>query len=218
MMSSKRSTLRLIGAFSVLATLALAVSCKGFFVNPTLTGVSVGPQGLTITVNQTWQMSATGTYNDGSQKTLSSGVTWSSSDSTTVSVGQTSGIVTGLQVGQAQITAAAGSCSACSGSTQVTVVLTGVTSVVVTPSSNTVSVGSTAYFTAKANGTIDITNAGATWTVVDSTGTDQTSNFSISFVSGSGMGFSPSSSVAAGKYTVQATYNGVVGKATLTVS
>lgn len=217
MMSSKRSNLRLIGAFSVLATLALAVSCRGFFVNPTLTGVSVGPQGLNITVTQTWQMSATGTYNDGSQKALSSGVTWSSSDPTTVSVGQTSGIVTGVQIGQATISAAAGSCSACSGSTTVTVVLTGVTSVVVTPSSNTVSVGSTAYFTAKANGSTDVSDT-ATWTVVDSTGTDQTANFSISFLSGSGMGFSPSSSVTAGNYTVQATYNGITGKATLTVS
>ena len=42
-MSSKQQRIRLVGAFAALATLALAVSCKGFFVNPTLTGVSVGP-------------------------------------------------------------------------------------------------------------------------------------------------------------------------------
>ena len=214
----KKSKLRLIGACVALAALTMtAVSCTGFFVNPTLTGVSVGPQSLSLTVSQTWQMSATGTYSDGSQKALSSGVTWSSSDSTTVSVGQTSGIVTGVQIGQATISAAAGSCSACTGSTTVTVVLTGVTSIVVTPSSNTVQVGSTAYFSAKANGTTDVTDT-ATWTVVDSSGTDQTANFSVSFVSGQGMGFSPSSSVTPGTFTVQATYNGVVGKATLTVS
>src|SRR6476661_2376383 len=161
-MLPKKSKLRLVGACAVLACLALAVSCTGFFVSPTLTGVSVGPQGLSLTLNQTWQMSATGTYNDGTQKTLNSGVTWSSSDASTVSVGQTSGIVTGLKTGSATITAASGSCSACSGSTTVTVVLTGVTSVLVSPSNQTVKIGSTpVYFTAKANGTIDITNAGA---------------------------------------------------------
>jgi len=218
-MSSKRSNLRLIGAFGALGLLVLAVSCTGFFVNPTLTGVSVGPQGLSLTVNQTWQMSATGTYNDGSQKTLSSGVTWSSSDASTVSIGQTSGIVTGVQVGQATITAAAGSCSACSGSTTVTVVLTGVTSIVVSPSNQSVSNGSTAYFFAKANGTTDVTET-ATWTVVDSTGADQTANFSPSFISSSqGEAITPNSgSVTTGTYTVEATYNGIVGKATLNVN
>ncbi|MGC2476518.1 MAG: Ig-like domain-containing protein, partial [Candidatus Sulfotelmatobacter sp.] len=120
-MSLKGSNLRLIGAFAALAALALAASCSGFFVNPTLTGVSVGPQSLSINVAQTWQMSATGTYNDGSQKALTSGVSWSSSDPTTVSVGQTSGIVTGVQTGSATITASAGSCSACSGTSTVTV-------------------------------------------------------------------------------------------------
>ncbi len=43
MMSSKKSKLRLLGAFAALATLALAVSCPGFFVNPTLTAIAVGP-------------------------------------------------------------------------------------------------------------------------------------------------------------------------------
>ena len=38
-MSSKQQRIRLVGAFAALATLALAVSCKGFFVNPTLTSI-----------------------------------------------------------------------------------------------------------------------------------------------------------------------------------
>ena len=219
MMLPKRSNLRLIGAFALLAALALAASCNGFFVDPTLTGVSVGPQGLSLTLNQTWQMTATGTYNDNSQKALTSGVTWSSSDPTTVSVGQTSGIVTGVQIGQATITAAAGSCSACSGSTTVTVVLTGVTSIVVSPSNQSINNGTSAFFFAKANGTTDITET-ATWTVVDSTGADQTANFSPSFVSSSqGEAITPNSgSVTTGTYTVEATYNGIVGKATLNVN
>jgi len=73
------------------------------------------------------------------------------------------------------------------------------------------------YFTAKANGTIDITNAGAVWTVVDSANQDQTANFSLSFVAGSGEGFLPISTVTPGTYTVEATYAGVTGTATLNV-
>jgi trimeric autotransporter adhesin len=215
--------LRLIGSFAVLLTLALAVSCKGFFVNPTLTAVTVGPQ-ATLNVNQSIQMTATGTYSDGTQKTINSGVTWSSSDSSAVSI-TASGLATGLTIGSATITGSAGSCSACTGTTTVTVALQGVNSVTVTPSSQSVTIGSTpVFFHALANGSTDITNPsnGTTWTVVDSSGTDQTSNFTTSFVSGTGAGtgesFSPNSgSVTPGSFTVKATYNGIVGTASLSV-
>jgi len=211
--------LKLIGAFAVLLSLALAVSCKGFFVNPTLTSVAVGPQNLSLNVTQQWQMSATGTYDDGTQKTLSSGVVWSSSDPNTASVGQTTGTVTAVQIGAATISASAGSCTACSGSTTVTVVLQGVTSITVTPGNqSTTRGGATVFYTALANGATDITNAGAVWTVVDSGGTDQTSNFTLGFIATKGEGFLPTSSATVGTYTVKATYNNVVGTATLNVT
>ena len=211
--------LKLIGAFAVLLSLALAVSCKGFFVNPTLTSVAVGPQNLSLNVTQQWQMSATGTYDDGTQKTLSSGVVWSSSDPNTASVGQTTGTVTAVQIGAATISASAGSCTACSGSTTVTVVLQGVISITVTPSNqSTTRGGATVFYTALANGATDITNAGAVWTVVDSGGTDQTSNFTLGFIATKGEGFLPTSSATVGTYTVKATYNNVVGTATLNVT
>jgi len=211
--------LKLIGAFAVLLSLALAVSCKGFFVNPTLTSVAVGPQNLSLNVTQQWQMSATGTYDDGTQKTLSSGVVWSSSDPNTASVGQTTGTVTAVQIGAATISASAGSCTACSGSTTVTVVLQGVTSITVTPGNqSTTRGGATVFYTALANGATDITNAGAVWTVVDSGGTDQTSNFTLGFIATKGEGFLPTSSATVGTYTVKASYNNVVGTATLNVT
>ena len=214
-------TSRLIGAFAVLSALALLASCRGFFVNPTLTALSVGPQNLQLNFSQTWQMSATGTYSDGTQKTLTSGVTWSTSDSTTVAVGQSSGEVTaGTTAGSATISASAGSCSGCSGSTTVTVVLQGVTSITVNGGGQTIhtSTGTPAYFTALANGSIDITNGGAVWTVVDSSGADQTASFSLSFLQGSGEGIGALSTTPVGTYTVKATYNSVVGKASLIVA
>lgn len=204
---------RLLSSFAVLLTLGLAASCTGFFVNPTLTSVSVGPQNLSLTINQTFQMTATGTYSDGSQKTLNKDVTWSSSDSTTVSVGQTSGQVTGLKSGSATISASSGGCSSCSGTTTVTVALPGVTSITIQPGSQSATVGGPAvFFHALANGSIDITDptGGTTWTVADSSGTDQTSNFTLGFITGTGAGtgesFSPNSGVTAGAYTVTATY------------
>src|ERR1700758_3976998 len=147
--------LRLIGSLAVLLSLALAASCTGFFVNPTLTSVSVGPQNLSLTINQTFQMTATGTYSDGSQKTLNKNVTWSSSDASTVSVGQTSGQVTGLKTGSATISASSGGCSSCSGTTTVTVALQGVTSITIQPGSQSVTVGGApVFFRALANGSI----------------------------------------------------------------
>ena len=216
---------KLIGGSLVLFILALAAaSCDGFFTDPTLTGVSVGPQNLSLTINQTFQMTATGTYSNGDQKTLTKNVVWSSNDSNTVSVGQTSGIVTALKTGSATISASSGGCSSCSGSTTVTVAIQGVNSITVTPSNQSVSkTGSPVFFHAVANGSTDITNPsdGTTWTVVDSLGTDQTANFTLSFVSGTGTGtgegFLPNSAAVAGNYTVKATYSSVVGTATLNV-
>jgi hypothetical protein len=220
-MSSSTSKLRLIGAFAALATLALAISCTGFFVNPTLTGVSVGPQSLTLNVNQTFQMSATGTYSDGSQKALTSGVVWASSDASTVSVGQTSGIVTAVQTGSGTITASSGSCSACSGSTTVTVALTGVTAIIISPSNASATInGNPALFTAVAQpANVTITGSGAVWSVQDPSGTDVTTEFSLSF-DGTNEDITPLSSATLPTYTVVASYPGTtaVGKATLNVN
>ncbi len=79
MLSSKKK-LQLVAAFATLLLFATGVACNGFFVDPVLTSMTVGP---TATINQgeTVQESAIGTYNDGSTKILSSGVQWSSSAS-----------------------------------------------------------------------------------------------------------------------------------------
>jgi len=79
-MSSTNSKLRLIAAFAALATLALAVSCRGFFVNPTLTSLAIGPQNLSLAPAATQQMVATGTFDDGSTSDVTGKCTWSSSD------------------------------------------------------------------------------------------------------------------------------------------
>jgi uncharacterized protein YjdB len=216
-----KSKLRISAAFAALATLALAVSCRGFFVNPTLTGLAVGPSGLTLNVSQTWQMIATGTYNDGTQKTITSGVVWSSDNPSQVSVGQTSGIATGVAPGSANITASSSGCASCSASTQVKVALTGVTQIAVSPSTQSVTRGgSPVYFTAIASpGSIDITST-ATWNVLDAKNVNQDGSFTIQFVSGSGEEFLPSSTATAQTYKIVVSYPSttVTGTAQLVVN
>jgi len=79
-MSSAKSKLRLIAAFAALATLALAASCRGFFVNPTVTSLAIGPANLSLAPSTSFQMVATATYSDGSTGDVTGKSVWTSSD------------------------------------------------------------------------------------------------------------------------------------------
>jgi hypothetical protein len=87
-MSSRKQKLQAIGAIAALAMLALAVSCHGFFQNPTLSSVAIQPSSLNMELTTTEQFTAWGTYDDNSRSQIKSGVVWTSSDP---SVGLTSG-------------------------------------------------------------------------------------------------------------------------------
>jgi hypothetical protein len=169
-MSSTKQKLRLAGAFAVLAILAFTLGCRGFFVNPTLTTVTVGPTGFNLPVGSTQQMTATGTYNDGSTKTLTSGVVWTSSDGTVAAV-SSSGIVTGVAAGTATITAQSGTIT---GTASITVALTNVTGLTISPTSQSVRLnGGTITFKAFAtisgsSTPIDV-SAQANWTIAPDT-------------------------------------------------
>jgi hypothetical protein len=78
-MSSNERKLRLVAAFAALATLALAISCRGFFVNPTITSLAIGPANLSIAPGQTYQMVATATYSDGTTGDVTGKSIWTSS-------------------------------------------------------------------------------------------------------------------------------------------
>jgi len=52
-MSTPKSNLRLMGAFAALALLALAVGCRGFFVKPTLTSITISPTAPQVALGQT---------------------------------------------------------------------------------------------------------------------------------------------------------------------
>jgi uncharacterized protein YjdB len=161
MPASKRKP-RVLGVFASLMLFLLGVGCKGFFVNPTLTTLSVGPATPSIQQGSTLQMAATGTYDDGSTKALTSSVLWSSSDKAIATV-SSGGLVNAIATGSATISAASGTVS---GSTTVTVTLANLVSIAVTPTSPSIKIGQTQQFkaigTVQGGGTTDITNS-VTW-------------------------------------------------------
>jgi Bacterial Ig-like domain (group 2) len=185
MMSGKKK-LQVVAAFGTLLLFALGLGCSGFFVNPVLTSIAVGP---TATINQgaTVQESAIGTYNDGSTQTLGSGVQWSSSDPTFASVSN-SGLVTGASPGTATITAAF---QATSGTASITVSLGNVTALTISPlNANIATNGGTATFTASAtvagdSSPVDVTST-ATWTVSDTTNFTITQGDPVTITAGVG--------------------------------
>jgi hypothetical protein len=212
MLSSKKK-LQLVAAFVTLFLFAAVVGCNGFFVDPVLTSIAVGP---TATINQgaTVQESAVGTYNDGSTKTLSSGVQWSSSDSTAATV-TNAGLVTGTAPGSATITAAY---QTTSGTSSITVSLGNVTALKITPQSGTVAVNAIslpffAYATVAGSSTPVDVSPTATWTT-----SSQTVTINVPSTTGVGVTFTDTVSESV---TIQATYTStttLTATATLTVN
>jgi Big-like domain-containing protein len=149
----------LAGASALFMLLAIAAACGGFFVDPTLTAIAITPATPSVVQTKTQQLTATGSYDDGSVSNISSKVSWSSSDSSTVSVTGT-GLVTGISPGSATITASSANIS---GSTTVGVTTANLASIQVSPSTVSALTGQTVPFRAVATfvggGTGDITDA-----------------------------------------------------------
>jgi trimeric autotransporter adhesin len=154
---------------------AIGPGCNGFFVDPTLTSITVGPS-ATINETGTVQMSAVGTYNDGSTKSISN-VFWSSSDTTVASI-DGAGLVTGISPGSATITGASGTVS---GTATVTVSISNVTGITISPTTANANINQSQSFTASAKvsggSPVDITST-ATWTIT-ATSTGSTADFTV---------------------------------------
>jgi trimeric autotransporter adhesin len=149
--------------FSLLVLLSILLSsCNGFFVDPTLSSVTVTPSTPSVAVDSSKQMTATGTYNDGSTKNITGSVTWSSDDTTVATVSD-GGSVSGISPGKVSVTATSGTIS---GSTSVTVMVANLRSIAISPTSASIGSDQTEQFTAIGTlddgTTVDITDA-VTW-------------------------------------------------------
>jgi len=142
------SNRRVLPLLALVVLVALAgVSCRGFFVNPTLSSINVTPATGSVAVGATQQFTATGVNNDGTTGSLHN-LVWSSSD-TTVATISTGGLAKGVKAGTATITATEGTVS---GSATLTVG-TNTNALVLSPSNPTVSLSTgSEQFTATSNG------------------------------------------------------------------
>ena len=157
-MSSTKPKLRLLCAFAALAALVLAVSCRGFFVKPTLTSIAISPTAPQVEQGKTLQLQAFGTSDDGSRNQIRSGVSWSSSASGVASVDPSTGILTGVSPGTSSISASSQALS----STATATVFLVINSIAISPTSASVTAGGTQDFkvTAASNGsTLDLTSS-----------------------------------------------------------
>jgi len=104
--------IRRVMAFLIAINMCLSIAgCGSAGTSPsprTLASLVVTPADSSIVVGSTQQLTATGTYSDGSTSNLTSSVSWASSDSriTTVS---SSGLATSPALGTAVVTATSGS-------------------------------------------------------------------------------------------------------------
>lgn len=121
-------------ALAALATLALAISCRGFFVNPTVANITIDPPSPSVSIGFNTQLTAAATDSDGNPLTLTGGtsctgttVCWSSATPGVATV-STGGLLTGVTAGTSTITAASGTVSA---TTTATVTLGNVTALMI---------------------------------------------------------------------------------------
>jgi len=203
-MSSSKPIQRIALSFAALLGLALAVGCHGFFVAPTLTTITVNPQSPSVSQGLTLQLTATGTYDDGSVKTLTQNLFWSSSDLTVASI-STTGVLTAVNSGTATITANSANIT---GTTTATVILP-LSNILVTPSTNSIGPTGTVQLTATgtltSGGTVDITSS-----AVCTSSNTAVATVSAGFVSGL-------QSTTTTTVTITATSGNVAGTAQVTV-
>lgn len=170
---------------------------------PSLTAIQVTPFSPTLGMGQSLNLSAIGTFSDGSTQNVSSSVVWSTASPTIASI-SSSGLATAVGHGTTTITATSGSIS---GGTPLTVEGM-LTSIQVTPSGNSILMGTAQQFTATgtfSDGTTENLTAQATWT---------SSNTSVATINSSGL----ATGITAGTSTITATSGAVTGSTALAVT
>lgn len=169
----------------------------------TLTSIQVTPSSTPtpLNVNQTLQLTATGTYSDNSNANITSLVTWSSGSQLVATVSAT-GLATAVAPGNTTITASLGSVSSAPALISVAAAAQAtLSSIVITPALTTLNVNQTQQLKANGiysdNSTADLTNAVA-WTF-------NPSNQSVATVSASGV----VTAVASGSVTISASVGAI---------
>jgi len=205
--------LRILATVGALSMLAVAAGCKGFFVNPTLTSLAVSPTSASIVESQTQQLTATGTYDDGSTKDLTGTAGWTTSDSTVATVSKGGLLTAAASItsppGSATITATSGTLTATSA---ITVNTGPLTAIVISTTTPNPAAGTTVVF--KALGTY---SGSSTQQDITSLVTWSSSNTAVISTISGGSGAVLSTATSASTTDVTATLDGITSN-TLTVT
>jgi uncharacterized protein YjdB len=171
-----------------------------------LVSIKVTPATASIPAGLTKPFVATGTYSDGTTHIISDTVTWTSDNTPVATILSTTGVATGVSAGEATITATLNGQSA---STILTVTAATLSSIAVTPATDSIPAGLAKTFVATgtySNGTtFDISNTVA-WTSANPLVA------TVGLSTGIATGMSP------GEATITATLNGQSGSTILTVT
>jgi uncharacterized protein YjdB len=170
---------------------------------PTISFISVSPDGLTLPIGINQQYIATATYTDGTSQDLVSGVAWNSS-STSVATINGSGLAMTTAAGTTTIQATVG---AFTDSVTLTVVNAHLLSISVTPSPVTIAAGTRQQFAATG-----IFDDGSTQTLTSVSWSSSTPG--VVTVDSSGL----AAGVAGGTGSVNATVGSITGSAAITVT
>jgi trimeric autotransporter adhesin len=170
---------------------------------PTISFISVSPDGLTLPIGINQQYIATATYTDGTSQDLVSGVAWNSS-STSVATINGSGLAMTTAAGTTTIQATVGSFT---DSVILTVVNAHLLSISVTPSPVTIAAGTRQQFAATG-----IFDDGSTQTLTSVTWSSSAPG--VVTVDSSGLG----AGIAGGTGSINATVGSITGSAAITVT
>jgi uncharacterized protein YjdB len=169
----------------------------------TLSSLAITPTNISVTVGNSQQLTATGTYSDGTTANLSGSVSWTSSDTSIVTV-SSAGLVSSVALGTAMITATSGAINTHTNLTASPALV----SIAVTPGAQSILANATQQFTATGtysdSSQLDITST-VTWSSSDT---------SLATVNSAGL----ATGVAAGNVTIQAAEGSIHGSTTLTVN
>jgi uncharacterized protein YjdB len=202
-----------IGSTSITATLnGVSGSTTVTVTAATLTSIEITPTDPSIANGTTQQLTATGTFSDGTTQDLTTQVDWTSGNAAIAEVSNlpdTPGVVTGLGIGSASITA---TLNGVSGSTTVTVTVATLTTITVEPDSPSIANGTTVALDATCDftdGTTENCTDQVSWT---------SGNEAIAQVSDMLGTKGLVTGLAEGSTPITATLGGIQGSTTVTVT
>jgi hypothetical protein len=207
------ATARAVGTTTISATfMGLSASTILTVTDAVPVSISVTPIAPSIAAGTNLAFQATAIFSDNTTQNVTAQATWTSSDTTVAQIttaGPMRGQARGLTPGTTTITA---SWQGLSGSTILTVTDAVPVSITVSPPSTTVAVGTVVPFSATlvySDGTSRPITAQATWTSSDTT---------VAQITTAGPMRGQATALAAGTTTIEASFSGLTGSATMTVT